>query len=65
MNFYDSLEKVIKLFKDFYKIINNAVYIAKYGERLKIITPWKIIQRLARALAQVQASKKILNEIRQ
>ena len=50
MNFYDSLEKVIKLFKDFYKIINNAVYIAKYGERLKIITPWKIIQRLTRAL---------------
>ena len=50
MNFYDSLEKVIKLFKDFYKIINNAVYIAKYGERLKIINPWNIIQRLARAL---------------
>ena len=49
-------------------MLYEAKYKAKYGERLKILTPKQIIQRLPIALSQVNAcntSENLLNEIRQ
>ena len=37
MNFYDFQEDVIKPFKDYYKIINNAVYDKKRVKRTQNI----------------------------
>ena len=44
------------------------MYKAKYGEKLKILTPKQILQGLPIALAQVKpsnSSESLLNEIRQ
>ena len=49
-------------------MINNAIYDAKYGKGLKILTLKQMVQRLPIALAQVKAgniSENLLNEIRQ
>ena len=49
-------------------MINNAIYDAKYGKGLKILTLKQMFQRLPIALAQVKAgniSENLLNEIRQ
>ena len=56
------------MLNDYYKIVSKAKYKAKYGERLKILTPKQIFQRLPIAPAQAKAgntSENFLNEIRQ
>ena len=53
---------------EYAKIMSEANYKWKYGERLKILTPKQILQRLSLSLAQVKASnnsENLLNEIRQ
>ena len=65
---YESQEAVIKLFNDYSSIPSLAEHKAKYGERLNILCPKQMLQRLSIALAQVHAgntSEKLLNEIRQ
>ena len=66
--FYESREAVIKLFNDYSSIASEAKHKGKYGERLKILTPKQMLQRLPIALTQVKAgntSENLLNEIRQ
>ena len=67
-NLYDSKENVIELYNDYAKIVSEAMYRAKYGTWLKILTPKQILQRLPIALAQVKAgnnSENLLSENRQ
>ena len=56
------------LFDDYSRIVLEAKYRAKYGERLKILTLKQMLQRLPIKAAQVKAgntSENLLNEIRQ
>ena len=49
-------------------LLSEAKYKTKYGVGLKILTPKKMLQRLAIALAQAKAGKNsenLLNETRQ
>ena len=49
-------------------LLSEAKYKTKYGEGLKILTPKKMLQMLAIALAQAKAGKNsenLLNETRQ
>ena len=49
-------------------MLSEAIYRAKYGESLKILTSKQMLQRLPIAIAQVKAgntSENVLNEIRQ
>ena len=71
-NFYISREEVINFFRDYGKMILDAVCKSKQnetkGKGLKILTPKQILQRLPIALAQVKAgntSENVLNETRQ
>ena len=45
-NLHKSREKVIKLFNDYSKIASKAKYKSIYGERLRILTPKQMLQRL-------------------
>ena len=66
--FYESREKVIKLFNDYSNISSKAKHTSKQGEGLKMLTPKQMLQRLPIALAQVKAgnnSENLLNEIKQ
>ena len=63
---YKSREAVIKLFNDYSWIVYEAERKSIRGEGLKIITAKQILQRLAKALAQVKAgnaSQNLLNEL--
>ena len=65
---YKSRQASFKLFNEYYLIASEATYKVKHGERLKILSPKQMLQRLPIALAQVKAgntSEKLLNEIRQ
>ena len=65
---YESRVAVIQLFSDYSSILPEAKYKSIHGERLKILTPKQMLQRLPLALAQVKArnrSENLLNEIRQ
>ena len=65
---YESRVAVIQLFSDYSSILPEAKYKSIHGERLKILTPKQMLQRLPQALAQVKArnrSENLLNEIRQ
>ena len=42
------------LFRDYSISISEAKYKAKYGERVKILSPKEILQRLSITLAQVR-----------
>ena len=56
------------MYNEYAKIMSEANYKWKYGERLKILTPKQILQRLPLSLAQVKTSnnsENLLNEIRQ
>ena len=49
-------------------MLSEAIYRAKYGEALKILTSKQMLQRLPIVIAQVKAgntSENVLNEIRQ
>ena len=49
-------------------MLSEAIYRAKYGEALKILTSKQMLQRLPIEIAQVKAgntSENVLNEIRQ
>ena len=62
------LKKSINFFRDYSLLLSEAKYKTKYGEGLKILTPKKMLQRLAIALAQAKAGKNsenLLNETRQ
>ena len=45
-NFYNSREKVVKLYNDYAKIILETMYKANQGRGLKILTPKQMLQRL-------------------
>ena len=65
---YESREKVIKLFDNYFRVLSETKYKTKYGEGLKILIPKNMLQRLPVALAEVKAgntSENLLNEIRQ
>ena len=65
---YNSREKVVKLYNDYAKVVSQAIYKAKQGTGLKILTPKQMLQRFPIALAQVKAgnnSEGLLNKIRQ
>ena len=67
-NLYVSRENVIKLLNNFSKIVSKAKCRWIHGERLKILTPKEMLQRLLISLAQVKAgniSGNLLNEFRQ
>ena len=67
LNFYELRQDVINVFKDYYKMINNAIYDAKCGEGPKILTPKKCFKDLTAVFAEVKADntcKNLLNEIR-
>ena len=66
--FYKSRKAVIKLFNYHSSIVSEAKYKSIHGERLKVLTPKQMLQRLQIALAQVKVgntSENILNEMRQ
>ena len=71
-NFYISREEVIKVFRDYGKMVLDAAYKSKQneteGKGLKILMPKQMLQRLPIAFAQVKAGnnlESLLNEIRQ
>ena len=65
-NLYVSQENVIKLFNNFSKVVSKAKYRRIHGERLKILTPKEMLQRLLISLAQAgNTSGNLLNEFRQ
>ena len=56
------------MFDDFFRILSETKYKAKYGEGLKILTPKQVLERIPVVLAQIKAgdaSKNLLNEMRQ
>ena len=65
---YKSRGKVIELFNYYSGIVSESKHKAKYGERLEILSPKQMPQRLPIALAHIKAdntSKNLLNKIRQ
>ena len=54
---YNSREKVVKLYNDYAKVVSKAMYKAKPGTGLKILTPKQMLQRFSIALAQVKAGR--------
>ena len=70
--FYNSREETINFFRDYGKMILDAVHKSKQneteGKGLKILTPKQILKRLPIAPAQAKAgnnSESLSNEIRQ
>ena len=61
-NLYNSRQKIIDLFNDYTKIISEAKYKAKYGERLGILTSKQMLQRLPIALGQVKAGNNAITD---
>ena len=56
------------MFNNYSKILSKTKYRSIYSERLKVLTPIQMLQRLPITLAQVNAgntSEDLLNEIRQ
>ena len=65
---YKSREAVIKFYGDYSSMMPESLYKSIQGERLEILTPKQLLQRLAIALERVKAgnnSESLLNEIRQ
>ena len=54
-NLYKSKEEIMKLHNDYAKIKSEAMYRAKLGTGLKILTPKQMLQRWPIAVAQVKA----------
>ena len=50
---YESQEKVIRLFNDYFKVESEAKYKAQYAEGLKRFTPKQMLDRLQIAFVQV------------
>ena len=48
-------KKTIYFFRDYYFLLPEVKYKAKYGEGLKIFTPKQIFRKLPVALAQIKA----------
>ena len=66
--FYETREKVVKLFDDFSTIASKAKHTSFHEKKLKILIPKQKLQSLPIALAQVKAgttSENLLNGIRQ
>ena len=60
--------KIINLFRDHYFLLFEAIYKAKHGKGLKILTSKQMLQRLSIALAHKKAGntyENLLNEILQ
>ena len=67
-NFYEMWEKVIKFYKDYFKMIHKAAYDSEHRKGPKMLGPKQMLQRLPIALAQAKVgstSGNLLNEIRQ
>ena len=71
-NFYNSIEEVVNLFRNYIEMLCDANYNAKQyetkGKGFKIFTPKQMLQRLPIGLAQVKAgnnSESLVNEIGQ
>ena len=61
-------ETVVKFYADYSSMMFESLYKSTEGERLKILTPKQMLQRLPVALAEIKAgnnSEHLLNEIRQ
>ena len=58
-NFYKLREQVIKFYNDYFKVVHKAIYDAKHGKELKILSPKQILQRLSIALAQVETDNNL------
>ena len=52
---YKPQQAVIKLFNDYSSNASEVKHKVKYGERLKILSPNQMLQRLPIALTQVKA----------
>ena len=61
---YESWEKVIELFDDYFRIASEAKFRKEHAESLKIWTTKELLQILPIALASYP-SKSLLTEIRQ
>ena len=59
---YDSRQKIIDLFNNYWKIKSESIYRSKHGKTkgkvLKVLTHKQILQRLPIVLAQVKAGNK-------
>ena len=65
---YDAQQKIIEFYNDYSLMLPEAKQKAKYGRRLKMLTPKQMLQRLRIALAQVKSgntSENLLDEIHQ
>ena len=62
-DFLDLREKIIHFFRDYFFLLSEARYKAKYGAGFKIFTPKKMLQRLP--IKAGNNSKTLFNEIRQ
>ena len=58
---YKSQEAVIKLFNDYSSIVSEAKYKLILRERLKLLAPRQMLQRLPLALAYVKAGNTYKN----
>ena len=68
INFFNSIEKVMKLYNGYAKIRFETMHETKHGAELKILTLKQMFQRLPIALAEVKTgnnSQNLLNEIGQ
>ena len=65
---YDAQQKITEFYNDYSLMLPEAKQKAKYGRRLKMLTPKQMLQRLRIALAQVKSgntSENLLDEIHQ
>ena len=63
--FYNAQNKVVKLYDDYSTIASEVKYKTIHGEGSKILIPKHMLRRLPIALAKVNTSENLLNEIRQ
>ena len=64
---YKARSRVIKLLDDHSSMVFETIYKTIHGERIKILTPKEMLQRLPIALAQLRTSnmsENLLTEIR-
>ena len=65
---FDLREKIVDFYRDYFSLLSESKYRAKYRRVLKILTTKQIFQRLRITFAQVKVSntsESLLNEIRQ
>ena len=66
--FYKAADNIIKRFDDHSSTMSESKHASFHGNRLKILTPKQMFQRLLTALAHVQAgntTENLINEIQE